>query len=169
MARQPRLANLEPSTFFADGGSARPLPPGVVARAPVNDAHTPRLDELLPAAPAAVDARLLQRGRERFDIWCSPCHDRTGSGRGAVVERGYPQPPAFTDPRLIAAPDAHFYRVIARGLGKMPPYGALVPPSDRRAILAWIRVLQRSQHARLEDAPAAERDRLRREREDRPR
>lgn len=162
MAGQPRLDDYAASTFFADGGAARQVPAGTVARVAACDAHTPRVDERLrdDSTSERVDAALIARGRDRFAIWCTPCHDWSGGGEGTVVRRGYPQPPAFTDPRLLAADDAHFLDVITRGLGKMPPYGPTIAPADRRAIVAWIRVLQRSQHARIEDAPPAVRARL---------
>lgn len=165
MARDGRLQPYEPSPFFADGGSARHLPQGTVPRPAPHDGAVPRLGEAnAPAAPASRAGlrALLLRGQERFGIWCSPCHGFAGAGDGAVVQRGYPRPPPFTEARLREAPDAHLYRVLTDGLGKMPPYGPHVPPADRRAILAWIRVLQRSQHATLADAPRAEQQRLER-------
>lgn len=163
MARQGRFEEYEPADFFGDGGSARHLPRGVVARVALHDASAPRLEgdvEREEAAGDVVDRELLARGRERYGIWCSPCHAWTGRGGGAVVQRGFPAPPPFTEERLRDAPDAHLHEVLENGLGKMPPYGPHVPPADRRAIVAWIRVLQRSQHAVLADAPPEERERL---------
>lgn len=165
MAWQGRMQRYEPSSAFAGATSARHLAPGVVPRVAQHDAHAPRLEETAPAL-ALTGGDLLARGRERYGIWCTPCHAVTGLGDGPVVARGYPAPPSFTEPRLLAASDAHFYRVLRDGLGKMPPYGPHVAPADRHAILAWIRVLQRSQHARLEDAPAGVQERLRTAREE---
>lgn len=188
MAVHGHLRQYEPSPVFADGGSARQLPFGVVPRLAAHDGAVPRLPQqdgavprltepagavqrthegAVPGAPAGdaaalapLSRELLLAGRERFEIWCSPCHGATGAGDGSVVQRGYPRPPAFTDERLRQASDAHLYQVLEHGLGKMPPYGPHVPPADRRPIVAWIRLLQRSQHGSLDDAPAAERRRL---------
>jgi mono/diheme cytochrome c family protein len=170
MARQPRYEAMEANDFFADGGSARRLPQGVVARLAANDAHAPLLEELAPERDdrSLVDAATLARGRERYGIWCTPCHDWTGGGDGAVVRRGYPRAAAFTDQRMLQASDAHFLDVITNGRGKMPPYGPVVSPEDRRAIVAWIRVLLRCQNATLADAPAADRDRLLARKPERP-
>ncbi len=101
---------------------------------------------------------LLQRGRERFDVYCSPCHSVVGDGDGMVVRRGFPAPPSYHIERLRAAPDHHFYDVITHGYGVMYPYGDRVAPDDRWAIVAYIRALQLSQHAAASDAPKAASD-----------
>ena len=103
---------------------------------------------------------LVQRGRERFDIACAPCHGRTGDGHGMIVERGFPAPPAFAIDRLRAAPAQHFYDVISQGYGAMFSYAERVAPRDRWAIAAYIRALQASGNARLADVPAEQRQRL---------
>ncbi|HXO18754.1 MAG TPA: cytochrome c, partial [Thermoanaerobaculia bacterium] len=99
-------------------------------------------------------------GRERYDIYCSPCHDRAGTGRGMIVERGYKQPPSFHIDRLRSAPPGYFFNVISQGFGVMPSYAVQVPIADRWAIIAYIRALQLSQNSRLADLTPAERQRL---------
>lgn len=157
MAEQPSYRPLEKSTFFGDDRSARPLVPGTVARGQL------RADErfytgksggnLITTLPVALTPELLRRGQERFDIFCAPCHDRTGSGGGMVVLRGYRRPPSFHSDRLRQAPVGHFFDVMTKGFGAMPDYAAQVPPADRWAIAAYIRALQLSQNATLADVP----------------
>ena len=164
MHDQPKYIPLRQSTFFADGLSARPVVPGTVARDQLND------DALLYTGkergadaavfPFAVDRNVMARGQERFDIYCSPCHGRTGDGDGMVVRRGYRRPPPYDDARLRAAPVGHFFDVITNGFGAMPDYAAQITASDRWAIIAYVRALQLSAHATLADVPAAERGRL---------
>jgi mono/diheme cytochrome c family protein len=156
MAEQPRCDPLAPSALFADGKCARDPVAGTVPRGPADPlAHfDPKSDRL----PVAVTPALLARGRERFDIYCAPCHDRVGTGRGMIVRRGYTAPPSFHIDRLREAPIGHFVDVMSRGWGAMPPYATQVAPGDRFAIAAYIRALQRSQHATLADvAPEARR------------
>src|SRR5262249_39384344 len=102
----------------------------------------------LPRAEATY-----RRGRERYDIYCSPCHDRAGTGRGMIVERGFKPPPSFHDDRLRQVADGYLFEVMPQGFGVMPSYAEQVPVEDRWAIAAWIRVLQRSQNATLDDVP----------------
>ena len=97
--------------------------------------------------PFPVDDAVMARGRERYDIFCSPCHGRTGDGDGMVVQRGYRRPPSFHIDRLRQAPPGHFFDVITNGFGAMPDYAAQIPVRDRWAIVAYIRALQLSQHA----------------------
>ncbi len=161
---QPKYKPLDPSNFFGDGRSARPEVPGTVAHGYL------RTDELLytgkvngePADlfPFPVTRQVLERGRERFNIYCSPCHDYTGSGRGLVVQRGFPPPPSYHIDRLVKAPAGHFFDVITNGYGAMYSYAARVDPQDRWAIVAYIRALQLSQHAALDDVPAQEKEQL---------
>src|SRR5205085_3233880 len=103
---------------------------------------------------------VFQRGQERYMIFCVVCHDPLGTGQGKIVERGYTPPPSFHIARLRQAPVGHFFDVITNGYGSMPEYRAQVPPRDRWAIVAYIRALQRSQHATLKDVPPAERPKL---------
>jgi mono/diheme cytochrome c family protein len=100
-----------------------------------------------------VDAELLARGRDRYEVLCTPCHGRTGQGDGIVVQRGMPHPPSYHDARLREAPDQHFFDVITRGYGAMYSYAARVQPRDRWAIVAYIRALQLSRNGRLDDVP----------------
>ena len=175
MYDQPRHEPLEPSRFFSDGASSRPPLPGTVAQASGNLAGTSsgRVGgdhELREAAaerarsiPEPVTLALLQRGRERYAIYCMPCHSPLGDGDGFVTRRGFPQPPSYHSERLREAPDRHFYDVISNGYGVMYPYADRVAPADRWAIVAFVRALQRSQRADLRDAPADVQARLREE------
>ncbi len=163
----------EPNAWFHDGRAMRQPPTGTVARAGVTERRTSddafvRADRhlyegrgpdgrLVDALPAQIklDKALLDRGRARFQIYCAPCHDATGSGHGMVMQRGFqPQAPTYHSDRLRAMPLGHFYDVITRGRGVMPSYAAQIPVRDRWAIAAWVRTLQVSQAARLEDVPA---------------
>jgi hypothetical protein len=165
MHDQPRYEPLEPSTFFADGRSSRPLVEGTVARGYL------RLDELLNTGkvngelsetlPFAVTRELLQRGQERYNIYCTPCHDHVGNGQGMIVQRGLRPPPAFHIERLRAAPIGHFFDVITNGYGAMTNYAAEVAAADRWAIAAYIRALQLSQHAEVAELSEADRQLLR--------
>ncbi len=100
-----------------------------------------------PSNPPPVTLALLERGQERFRIFCTPCHSELGDGRGMIVQRGFPSPPSYHIERLRAAPTSHFYDVITDGFGAMYSFAARVPPADRWAIAAYIRALQRSQNA----------------------
>lgn len=146
MHDQPKRGPLKPSAFFMDGSSARLLPEGVVARGYLrtNQAYFEGLvgTNLLNEIPISVTRETLERGRERFDIYCSVCHGLSGDGNGMVVQRGFPKPPSFDEPRLRQAPIGHFYRVITHGYGVMFPYATRVPPEDRWAIASYIRALQ---------------------------
>jgi mono/diheme cytochrome c family protein len=161
---QPKSDPLKASDFFADGGASRPLPLHTIARGhlDLDDAfHTGKVGtNLVAAIPVPVTLQLLQRGRERFDINCSPCHGRTGEGNGMVVRRGFPAPPTFHQDRLRAAPIGHYFDVITHGYGVMYSYAQRVDPADRWAVAAYIRALQLSHDARPEDAPARERAKL---------
>jgi mono/diheme cytochrome c family protein len=165
MAEQPRYDPLEPSTFFADGQSARPLVPGTVAHDEPLTVDTPLYtgkagEKFVEAFPFAVTLDGLKRGRERYDIFCSPCHSRLGDGNGMIVQRGYTRPPSFHTDRLRAAPAGYFFSVMTDGFGAMPAYAAQIPPQDRWAIIAYIRGLQLSQHATLAEVPPEERQKL---------
>lgn len=164
MHDQPKYTPLRQSDFFADGRAARPLVEGTVARGLLNEdeqLNTGKVNGQLAADfPFPVTAEVLARGRERFDIFCSPCHDRTGGGNGMVVRRGYRQPPTFHQDRLRQAPPGHFVDVMTNGFGAMPDYRSQVPPRDRWAIAAYIRALQLSANATLSEVPPAEREKL---------
>src|SRR5262249_5093014 len=158
MHDQPKFVPLRASTFFADNRSARPLVAGTVARGHLHDdllLYTGKTNGAdATVFPFPIDARVMARGRERFDIFCSPCHGRTGMGDGMVVRRGYRRPPNYHQDRLRDAPVGHFFDVITNGFGAMPDYAAQTRPEDRWAIAAYIRALQLSQHASAADAPA---------------
>ena len=164
MHDQPTYSALEESSFFADGQSARPLVAGTVARGQLNE--DPLLydgkegEEDATIFPFPVDEKVMARGQERFNIYCSPCHGRTGDGDGMIVRRGYRRPPSLADERLRDAPVGHFFDVITNGFGAMPDYAAQIKPEDRWAITAYVRALQLSAYATLEDVPAAERGKL---------
>ncbi len=164
MYNQPRYEALEPSTFFDDGRSARPLVPGTIqyGAPPTDDVlHTGRSDgELTTTLPVELTPALLNRGQERFNIYCSVCHARTGDGDGMVVQRGYRQPPTFHSDRLRGAPIGHLFDVMTSGFGAMPSYAMQVPPEDRWAIAAYIRALQLSQHASADSLPEDVRQKL---------
>jgi mono/diheme cytochrome c family protein len=161
MHDQPKYKTLAPSAFFPDGQSARPLVADTVARGHLDDdlqffSGKTAAGKPLDVFPLTVTTDVLQRGRERFNIYCSPCHDRTGSGRGMVVRRGFKPPPTLHAERLVQAPPGHFFDVMTNGFGAMPDYRSQVAPADRWAIVAYIRALQRSQQATLADVPPEE-------------
>lgn len=164
MYDQPRYEALEPSGFFRDGKSARPLVEGTIAQGQLSmDEHFyagKQNGELVNTFPFPITPEILQRGQERFNIYCSPCHSRLGDGRGMIVQRGFQSPPSFHIPRLREAPVGHFFDVITKGFGAMFDYSAQISPRDRWAIIAYIRALQLSQHANINDVSAEERDRL---------
>jgi hypothetical protein len=152
---QPKYVPEDPSTFFADGRSERQPVSGTVARGHL------RTDELLYTGrengvvanlfPFPITAADLNRGRERYNIYCSPCHDFTGSGNGMIVQRGFPPPPSFHLDRLRQAPAGHFFDVMTNGFGLMYSYASRVSPEDRWRITAYIRALQLSQHGSTGD------------------
>ncbi len=164
MADQPRYKPLAQSTFFGDARSARLLVPGTVARGHLNADErffTGKVGgALVDTLPFPLTREVLTRGQERFNIFCSPCHDRTGSGEGMIVRRGYRPPPSYHIDRLRQAPVGHFFDVMTNGFGAMPDYAAQIRPADRWAIAAYIRALQLSQNATLADVPAEERQKL---------
>jgi mono/diheme cytochrome c family protein len=158
MRDQARIKPLEPSAFFADGRSARTPPPGTVARGELrSDAAFftgTTSTGFVPRVPFAVTRELLERGRERFTIYCAVCHGADGYGLGVIVQRGFSPPESYHSPRLRGMPDGYLYDVIPRGKGAMFSYADRVQPTDRWAIVAYIRALQLSQHAQRSDVPA---------------
>jgi hypothetical protein len=158
MQNQPRINPLRESDFYEDLRSARPLVAGTIARGQWrNDTYfyTGFVGkEPGNEMPFPVTRQVLERGRQRFDIYCAPCHSRLGDGNGMVVQRGYRRPPSYHIDRLRNAPLGHFYDVITNGFGAMPDYAEQVPPHDRWAIVAYIRALQLSQYAPASLAPA---------------
>ena len=162
MYNQPKYKPLAKSEFFDDDTSARPLPPHTIPRGHLDEDTafaTGKNDDgtLAATLPTPVTRALLERGKERFTIYCSMCHGNEGDGNGMVVQRGYPPPPSYHIDRLRNAPPGYLYSVITNGYGIMYPYASRVEQPDRWAIVAYIRALQLSKHATLEDVPADQR------------
>ena len=159
MHDQPKLQPMERSDFFSDGRASRPPVDGAVARGELRDdkhLYTGFVDgELAEAFPFAVTREVVDRGHQRFDIFCSPCHGRIGDGQGIVVQRGFQRPPSYHIERLRQAPAGHFYNVIANGKGRMYSFNDRIQPNDRWAIVAYIRALQVSQNVGVDDLPDA--------------
>ena len=166
MQDQPRFRPFRSTSFFADGRSARPQVEGTVARGELEeDDHLHRgIVDGKPAEtfPYPITAEILARGRERYDIFCAPCHGRLGDGDGTVVERGMRRPASFHAERLRNSPPGTHFDAITRGFGAMYDMADRIPVEDRWAIVAYVRALQRSRAATLEDAPEGEREKLRR-------
>ena len=164
MAEQPRYDPLEPSNFFPDGQSARPPVEGTVARGELRDNevfYTGGIGTSLATEfPIAVTIDVLRRGQERYNIYCTPCHDHTGSGNGMIVQRGYARPRSYHTEDVRRQPAGFFVRVMTQGFGAMPSYAAQISAGDRWAIAAYIRALQLSQNAALADVPADQRGQL---------
>jgi mono/diheme cytochrome c family protein len=160
MFRQPKSKPLGQSNFFPDDMASRPAPPHTVARGNLqnDDAFFTGMmgTNLVTTFPFPITRETLQRGRERFEINCVPCHGEAGDGRGMVVQRGFPAPPSYHVERLRAAPVGHFFDVMTHGYGVMYSFATRVTPEDRWAIAAYIRALQLSQHATPADVPANE-------------
>lgn len=161
MHDQPRYEALEPSDFFTDGRSSRPLVEGTIARGHLRSdelLYTGKVDgELSQVLPFPVTDELLARGQERYNIYCTPCHDYAGHGQGMIVQRGLRPPPSFHIERLREAPIGHFFDIMTNGYGAMANYAAEVVSGDRWAIAAYIRALQLSQHADVAGLPEADR------------
>jgi mono/diheme cytochrome c family protein len=164
MHNQPKYIPLRDSAFFKDNSSARPLPDDTVARGTLEDDSsfytgkngTAEVDAL----PFPLTQQVLDRGEDRFNIYCAPCHDRNGTGNGMIVRRGYRQPPSYHIDRLRQAPLGHFFDVMTNGFGAMPDYRAQIAARDRWAIAAYIRALQYSQNAAVADLTPDDRQKL---------
>jgi mono/diheme cytochrome c family protein len=160
----PRLDPLEASTFFADGQAARPTVANTVARGQLRqDEHLyqGRVNgELADAFPMPVTAEVMARGQERYNVFCTPCHGPAGHGDGIVVQRGFKAPPSYHEERLRAAPVGYYFDVMTNGFGAMQDYAAQIPVADRWAIAAYLRALQLSQRATVNDVPADRRSEL---------
>jgi hypothetical protein len=172
MHNQPKFIPLRSNTFFPDQRSARYPVSGTVPR--LEDA-TMDAEQLDPSSyfltgkhgaafgnelPFPLTREVMDRGEQRFNIYCSPCHARIGDGDGMIVQRGYKHPPSFHQERLRNAPVGYFFDIMSNGLGAMPDYASQIKPSDRWAIAAYIRALQMSQHATEADVAPADRDKL---------
>ena len=153
----PRYEPLEASTFFTDGRGSRTLVANTVARGMLREdehLYQGKIDgQLTDIFPMPVTAEVMARGRERFNVFCAPCHGRTGQGNGMVVQRGFRAPPSFHEERLRTAPVGYFFDVQTNGFGAMSDYAAQVPVADRWAIAAFIRALQFSERATVGDVP----------------
>jgi mono/diheme cytochrome c family protein len=154
----PSYDPLQGTTFFANGAASRPLVANTVARGQLRaDEHlyTGKINgQVATEFPMPVTKAVLDRGQERFNVYCSPCHGRTGEGNGMIVQRGFRQPPSYHDERLRNAPVGYFFDVMTNGFGAMQDYSAQVTVPDRWAIAAYIRVLQVSRSATVNDVPA---------------
>jgi mono/diheme cytochrome c family protein len=174
MQNQPKFIPLRSSEFFPDHRSARYPVPGAVPRLDNAALDAEQLDpgsyyltgkrggmfgnDLPPTLP--LTAQLMERGRQRYNIYCAPCHARVGDGNGMIVQRGFKHPPSFHQERLRNAPLGYFYDIMSNGLGAMPDYASQVKPADRWAIAAYIRALQKSQKAEESDVAAADLEKL---------
>ena len=164
MANQPKYKPQGTSTFFEDGRAERPRVPHTVARGevvPDDSFHTGKAaGSYLREPPVPATRELMLRGQERYDVYCAVCHDRVGRGDGMIVRRGFRRPQSFHTDRLRGEPAGYFFDAITNGFGVMPSYAGAIPTADRWSIIAYIRALQRSQQARLDDVPPEERTRL---------
>jgi mono/diheme cytochrome c family protein len=164
MHDQPKYEPLERSTFFGDERSARPMVEGTVARGHLRDNpeyFTGKTGEaFVTTFPLEVTEELVQRGQQRYEIFCTPCHGVVGDGTGMVVRRGFKKPPSFHIDRLRQSPPGYFYDVMTNGFGVMSSYAEQIPVKDRWAIAAYVRALQLSQNATIDDVPADKRQEL---------
>jgi len=160
MRDQPRYEPFEESAFFADRASVRPRVADTVARNQLvldDQLHTGRINgQVADTFPFTVTVAILERGQERYDIFCTPCHGLVGDGQGVVTEYGMPVPTSFHDPDLRAEPTGYYFTVITNGTRVMPSYASRIPPEDRWAIIAYIRALQLSQNVDAAQLPAEE-------------
>ena len=164
MHNAPRVDPYEETDAFADGRGMRPLVEGTVARGHLNDDElmfTGKVDgQFVDQFPFQVTHEVLERGHERFNIYCSPCHGRTAMGNGMIVQRGLRPPPSFHDEKMRNQPAGYYFDVISNGFGAMQDYRAQVDVKDRWAIISYIRALQYSQRATLADVPGDKRGEL---------
>jgi mono/diheme cytochrome c family protein len=164
MYDQPRYDPLEKSDFFADGRASRPVVTGAIARGDLRDDepfYSGKQDgKLVEKPPIEINPALVERGRQRFNIFCTPCHGRAGYGDGMIVRRGFRQPPTYHSDRLRGVPIGHFFDVMTNGFATMPDYAEQIPVRDRWAIAVYVRALQLSQYAQLDALDDAERQRL---------
>ncbi len=161
MQDQPKAKTFRMSMFYDDRLSARPLVAGTVPQGQLQEdelLYTGRVNgQLSDVFPFPVTRQMLERGEERYNIFCSPCHGRTGDGDGMIVRRGFRRPPSYHIDRLRKAPAGHFFDVITHGFGSMYDYADRVEPVDRWAIIAYIRTLQLSENATVADVPPQDR------------
>lgn len=164
MANQPYLQPLEASEFFTDRMASRAPPEGTVPHGTSQETKPPQVDKLAAKGgdefPFPLTMAVVARGQERYNIYCSPCHDRMGTGEGMVVRRGFTRARSFHSPELREVPASHFYNVMSNGSGAMPAYAHALAPRDRWAIAAYIRALQLSRHAPAAELAAEDREKL---------
>lgn len=164
MQVQPKYTSLSPSSFFVDGRSARPIPAHTIALGHLDDNdsfHTGAVNgAFLDTIPIPITRQLLDRGQQRFNIFCSPCHGLLGDGKGMVARRGLKDPADLHTDRLRHAPPGYLFQVISNGYGAMPDYDGQIHVADRWAIIAYIRALQLSRDATVADVPPQERKKL---------
>jgi mono/diheme cytochrome c family protein len=165
MAQQPRYETYEGSRDLPNGASAQVLAPGVVARGHLEDdslLYTGHNADGTPSEvfPYPITREILARGQAEYDAYCTPCHDFAGSGHGLAVRAGFTQPPALDSEDLRAAPAGDLFATVTFGHGAMPAYGPQIAVTDRWAIVAYVRALQLSQHATLDDVPAEARGQI---------
>lgn len=160
MQDEPKYKPLSESRFFADGRASRPIPAGTIARDELNaddSFHSGSAAAgFLPTIPAAITVSFLHRGQDRYEIFCSPCHAKTGDGNGMIHQRGFWIPPSLHSDRLRSVPPGYLFQVINNGYGAMPAYREqIVEVLDRWAIVAYIRALQLSRNATVQDVPTS--------------
>jgi hypothetical protein len=168
MQDQPKFKPLGETAFYADKRESRPLLANTVARGDLHDGdpefYTGKTGkdgkDDVDVFPIAVTEEFIERGHQRFDVFCSPCHGRLGNGLGMIVRRGFKQPPSYHTDKLRNAPVGHFYDVVTNGYGAMYNYAAQIQPRDRWAIIAYIRTLQYSQNVKVADLSAEQRAKL---------
>ncbi len=164
MQDQPKYTPLQPSSFFVDGRSARPIPANTIARGHLNDEdafHTGAENgAFLDSIPVALSRPVLERGRQRYDIYCAPCHSGLGDGNGMIARRGFKIPANFHTDRLRQAPPGYIFQVISNGYGAMPDYSHQINVNDRWAIVAYVKALQLSRNATAADVPPEAKSKL---------
>lgn len=158
MDNQPKFKAQSENPFFADGRTMRPQVEGTLAQNQFHEdegLYTGKNPDgsFIARVPYAVDEKLLERGEDRFNIYCSPCHDKTGSGNGAVIKHGYPLPINLASDHPKSMKDGEIFDTISNGVRNMPGYRTQIPAADRWAIVTWVRVIQKSQAGKLEDVP----------------
>ena len=163
MHNSPKAIPLRESVFFKDGSSARPLVADTVARGTLEDDAAFFTGKsgaaVLDTLPFPLTAGVLDRGENRFNIYCAPCHGQTGAGDGMIVQRGMVVPVSFHDDRLTTAPAGYYFDVITNGFGAMPDYSAQISARDRWAIVAYIRALQKTQQ-KIEELSESDREKV---------
>ena len=163
MRQQPSYRPLVQSTLFEDGAASRPIPANTIPRGEWGEIMLNETlysgqenGEFVETGPIPVTQAVLERGQERYDIFCAPCHSRVGDGQGMIAQRGFPPPPSFHTERLRQEPDGYYYDVITNGFGKMYSYSSRIQPEDRWAIVAYVRALQLSQNFPVEALPESD-------------